>query len=454
MTNENPTLARSIVAALKRHGIRAKSVKVLPENTCAAILTSGLAKSDPSDAHWIALAHAKSLAQRFAKKGGLLIVLQDTEGCFRPLTDKAWWGGMSGLAKTAAREWPKASVRIIDIDRDADTERIVADRLARELMLGGDTLEIGLPADGRRLAPVLVDVKANSTVSVMEPATTWLVPGGARGVTAACVIALARKQGGSFALMGRSVLTDWPTDIPLTDNVNTLREALAIACANAGEKPKPAEISRRASSLLASQEVRDTLAAVEKAGGKALYIIGDITDAASVAAAVEEAEMAFGNIDGLIHGAGVLADKLIADKTREQFDRVFQTKVKGLELVLGVLSRHELKSIALFSSVAARFGNAGQVDYSMANEVLNRVAWSLKAARPAARILSLNWGPWDGGMVTPSLRAKFEMAGISLIPINTGAELFADLVFGVDVGLELCIGSRLPKPEDGAGHAA
>ena len=453
VTNENAGLARALVAALKREGLAAKSAKTLPDDARAVILTTGLADIEAADMHWAALAHAKQLAPSFTKTGGILIVLQDTGGGFRPGEDASTGGGLSGLAKTAAHEWPSACVRVIDIDTSTEASRVIAERIVSELMQGGDTLEIGLTSDGQRLAPVLINLDAGElTRRDTQAASTWLVTGGGRGVTAACVIAQAKQQGGQFALLGRSKLVDWPDDIEPVDDVNALRGALAKAAAAKGEKPIPSKINKRASQLMASREVRTTLAAITAAGGKARYIACDITNAKDVADAVREAESIFGRIDGLIHGAGVLADKAIADKTREQFDRVFLTKTKGLEIVLDALGKRELKSIILFSSVAARFGNAGQVDYAMANEMLNRAAWSLKAARPDTHVMSLNWGPWDGGMVTPALRTHFESAGISLIPIEAGADLFASLVNGADAGIELCIGSGLIGSESGAGH--
>ena len=107
-------------------------------------------------------------------------------------------------------------------------------------------------------------------------------------------------------LIGRS-------DIESVDDVNALRGALAKNMAGKGEKPIPAKINKRASQLMASREVRATLAAITAAGGKARYIACDITNTDDVADAVREAESIFGRIDGLIHGAGVLADKAIAD---------------------------------------------------------------------------------------------------------------------------------------------
>ena len=109
-----------------------------------------------------------------------------------------------------------------------------------------------------------------------------------------------------------------------------------------------------------------------------------------------------GPIRGIIHGAGVLADRLITDKTREQFAMVYGTKVSGLRSLLEATSGDDLRFIVLFGSTTGRFGRSGQVDYAVANEVLNKLAQAEARRRANCRCVSINWGPWDGGMVTPA----------------------------------------------------
>ena len=131
----------------------------------------------------------------------------------------------------------------------------------------------------------------------------------------------------------------------------------------------------------------------------------------------------WGPITGVVHGAGVLADKKIAEKTDEQFDRVFDTKVSGLRALLAATAKDPLTSLCLFSSIAARTGNPGQCDYAMANEVLNLVACAERARRGSTCVVrSIGWGPWEGGMVTPSLKAHFQQMGVALIPLDVGRE--------------------------------
>ena len=93
----------------------------------------------------------------------------------------------------------------------------------------------------------------------------------------------------------------------------------------------------------------------------------------------------------------------------------------GIRNLLHATADDPLKHIILFSSVSARMGNRGQVDYAMANEVLNKMANIEQFKRPDCKIVAINWGPWDGGMVSPSLKKEFERNGIGLIPPAKGA---------------------------------
>ena len=57
----------------------------------------------------------------------------------------------------------------------------------------------------------------------------------------------------------------------------------------------------------------------------------------------------------------------------DQFMKVFDTKLQGFRNLLQATANDKLTHICCFSSVSARIGNVGQVDYAMANEILNKV---------------------------------------------------------------------------------
>ncbi|MCK5666872.1 MAG: SDR family NAD(P)-dependent oxidoreductase, partial [Thiotrichaceae bacterium] len=188
-------------------------------------------------------------------------------------------------------------------------------------------------------------------------------------------------------------------------------------------KATPQSLNAIINPLLANREIKKTLDRIERAGGEAEYRSADVTDKQSVQSAVQSLQTRWGAITGIIHGAGVLADNKIEQKTLEEFEAVYQTKVEGLASLLACCQINSLQHLVLFSSAAGFYGNIGQSDYSMANEILNKVAFRFQALHPKAKVLTLNWGPWDGGMVTPALKEMFKKRGVYIIPLDSGAEL-------------------------------
>ncbi len=187
---------------------------------------------------------------------------------------------------------------------------------------------------------------------------------------------------------------------------------------------------------------------LKTAGSQVTYFSCNVADFNSVEQTITQIHQNFGRIQGIIHGAGVLADKLIREKPEEQFRRVFETKVQGLKNLLKLTRKDPLKVICCFSSVASRTGNTGQVAYAMANEVLNKVSQIEKIEREKKGtpciIKSINWGPWDGGMVSPQLKAHFESQGIALLDIKAGAVAFVDeLNAPLDSAVEVVIGGSM-----------
>lgn len=258
------------------------------------------------------------------------------------------------------------------------------------------------------------------------PDTLHVVSGGGRGVTGRCVVELARRFGGRYLLLGR---TDADGPEPAwasgASGPVELRDAALRAVNSDGPRRTPAEVARSVAAVVAGREVRATLDAVARAGGRVEYRRVDVTDAAALRHALAPARAAGAGELTLLHGAGVLADRPIGRKTVADFERVVAPKVTGLANLLACLPDDRLRHVVLFSSAAGFFGNPGQSDYALANEVLNKAALLLRRRRPGCRVLSLNWGPWDGGMVSEQLKALFAERGIPLIDPGAGAQLLA-----------------------------
>lgn len=457
VTRDGGGIAEALVEELRRRHLRARVVDEVDAAAGAVIFLGGLRELG-SDDEAIAVAReafraAKTFAPRASESGGVFVTLQDTGGDFGLSgSERAWLGGLSGLAKTASLEWAKASVKAIDLERGQRTPRALAELIALELFAGGSEIEVGLCADGRRttLESVLEEPRASRTLAIDERSVI-VCSGGARGVTAATLIALAKQHRPRIVLLGRTPLVAEPAGCAgIADDAGLKRALLSIA-KQEGRTVRPAELGAQARGIFAVREIRDTLAALEAAGSPARYFALDVSCADDLRRVLAEAREDWGPITGIVHGAGVVADKLIAEKTEEQFERVLRTKVDGLRALLAATADDPLSLLVLFSSVAARSGNVGQCDYAMANEMLNKVAARHARQHPGSVVKSLNWGPWEAGMVTPELKRHFTEHGVALIPLDVGARMMLEEL-GDERHVEVVLGGA-PRRASIAGDA-
>jgi len=270
------------------------------------------------------------------------------------------------------------------------------------------------------MLPMINDTQLNSSSVV-------IVSGGGRGITAQCVIYLAQQYHCKFILLGRSqILYPEPEWSLSCQDESELKKQIMLHLTTQNEKPTPKKVQSLYQQLCQSREIKQTLSEIEKVGGKAEYCSVNVTDSQQLKATLRPIIQRWGEITGIIHGAGTLADKLIENKTEQDFDKVYSVKIDGLNSLLGSLEVNRLKFIALFSSFVSFYGNIGQSDYSLANEILNKYAYLLQQKYPKCHVVSIGWGPWDGGMVTPQLKQLFEQQNIKVIPQQTGAQMLAE----------------------------
>ena len=450
----SPELDEALAAELRARGVNAKATSSLPSAATACVYLGGLREvADIDEAIAVnreAFALARLLAERLEKERGLFVTVHDTGASFGtgpmdPL--RAWLAGLPALVKTAGQEWPQASLKAIDLERGGRAPAALAKALVAELLEGGGEAEVALPAAGGRFTLRSVARPVSAGAPVIVPGDVVVVSGGARGVTAACLEEWARESRARFVLLGRTPLAEEPAPCAgITDEAG-LKKALLAEARHQGRNPAPAELGARVHEVLSNREIRRTLAAIAAAGGEARYEPVSVDDAPALGAVLARVRGEWGPVAGLVHAAGVLADRKISQKTDEQFDRVFDTKVKGLRALLAATGDDPLKLLCVFSSVSARCGNNGQADYAMANEVLAKVACAESRRRPQILVKSFGWGPWEGGMVTPQLKERFASLGVPMIPLAAGARMFVDEVRGAERSdVELVLGGE-PKAE-------
>jgi NAD(P)-dependent dehydrogenase (short-subunit alcohol dehydrogenase family) len=277
-----------------------------------------------------------------------------------------------------------------------------------------------------------------------------LVTGGGRGITAQCVVRLAERAKCKFILVGRTSIDEpLPAWVEQTGDEADMKRKVMEDLLAKGEKPLPTKVQKIYKGIVARKEIRETIQAVEQAGGKAEYVSVDIADAQALQEKIAEPVFRLGPVTGVIHGAGNLADKLIEKKTMQDFDSVYSPKVTGLQSVLHAVPSRQLDFLVLFSSIVGFFGNVGQTDYAIANEILNKSAYLLQRQNPNCRVISINWGPWEAGMVTPELKRAFEERGVEIIPVETGARmLLKELLPQSEYPVQIVVGTPPALPAE------
>jgi acyl transferase domain-containing protein/acyl carrier protein/NAD(P)-dependent dehydrogenase (short-subunit alcohol dehydrogenase family) len=437
ITEDGLELSLRIAAELSRRGFKPRVVDLdepfqsgVPERLAGLIVVSHAAGLNERQLwrsiEWLQKA-GPALRRSAAGGGAVFATISRLDGRFgfeaRDSLGDPVSGGLAGLTKSAAREWLDLKCKAFDVSSDWSTASDAAVFVVEELFRAGP-VEIGLSPRGRCTPSVMEESLEHSLSSgpAVQPGDLVVVSGGARGVTAEAALAVARAWRPSLVILGRS--PEPPADpewlVPLKTE-SEIKQAL-IARLPKGTLPKAIESQYR--QILAGREVSSTLARLRAMEIPVEYHAVDVRDLATVRPLMLQLQSRLGPVRGLIHGAGVLADQRIEDKTREQFDRVYQTKVAGLRNLLSAIAADDLRMLGLFSSYTARYGRVGQCDYAIANEVLNKLARQFAIQHHHCRVASFNWGPWDGGMVTGGLKKLFEAEQVGLIPLADGAELF------------------------------
>ncbi|MFC8823912.1 SDR family NAD(P)-dependent oxidoreductase [Streptomyces sp. NPDC057137] len=370
--------------------------------------------------------------------GAVIAVERRTEGAA---------SGLRGFFRSVAREYPDTKATLVEVAADA-TADAVSDALVTELAAterepvvltdGGKRRALRLtPTDLGALAATGAgpagEGQAEAEAAGLDRESVVLLVGGARGITARFARTIASASRCRIELMGRTPVpaaSEDPATVGAAD-----RDGLRAAFLATG-LTSPGEVERLVGAVLAEREVRATVDGLRALGSEVRYHCVDVLDTEVVRATVKDIYAEHGRLDGVVYAAGVIEDKLLAEKSTESFGRVFSTKVDGARAVLDavdVLPRGPRFAV-LFGSIAAALGNRGQSDYAAANDALEELGrrWSTDDRRG----LTVHWGPWaaaetNGGMVTPALMRSYAARGIKLIDPEEGPlSLLRELAWG------------------------
>jgi 3-oxoacyl-(acyl-carrier-protein) synthase/NAD(P)-dependent dehydrogenase (short-subunit alcohol dehydrogenase family)/acyl carrier protein len=356
-------------------------------------------------------------------------------------------GAVTGFTKAYKRERPDALVKAVDFVAGQNASEIAASLLDETLRDPG-AVEIGYK-NGLRWTVGLREQPANDGRPgfALNTNSVFLITGAAGSIVSAVTADLAAASGGTFYLLDLIPEPDANNpDLALfvTDKDGLKRDLFARLKAR-GERATPALVEKELAALERVRAALTAIRAVQAAGGTAHYFSVDLADAASVAKVMEQVRQRSGRIDVLLHAAGLERSHFLPDKEPREFDLVFDVKADGWFNLLHSIGDMPVGATVAFSSVAGRFGNGGQTDYSAANDLLCKYTSSFRTTRPLTRGIVIDWTAWSGiGMATRgSIPKMMELAGIDMLPPEAAIPVIRrELTVGARSG-EIVIGQRL-----------
>ena len=433
--SDETRLAEALAEAREKHGPIGALVHLRP-------LAAVAASEDIDAADWktridrevrslFDLARAARPDLREAGDAGRLLVATAMGGAYGLEQEAAepffpGQGGLTGLIKTVSREWPETRCRTIDFDaRTTPAER--AALVLHELGAEDDEVEVGYRGTRRIAVRPLPAPLSLESAREPVPDSSWvfLITGGARGITAEIAEEIAQRYRPTLVLTGRSPqpAAAEPAATAAAAGAREIKAALIEEGRRSGTIRTPAAVEAALRRILQDREIRAHLETMRRAGATVRYEQVDARDDKAFGRLIGDLYRDYGRIDAVVHGAGVIEDKLIEDKTPESFDRVFGTKVDGALTLARRVRPEDLKLFVMFASVAGRFGNPGQCDYAAANETLTALALHLDRSWPG-RVLSIHWGPWRSGMASAEVQERFAARGVQLVSPAGGRPAF------------------------------
>ncbi|WGV58343.1 SDR family NAD(P)-dependent oxidoreductase [Brevibacillus brevis] len=309
-------------------------------------------------------------------------------------TEQRLFAGLAGLLKTAQIENPKVIGQLIEIDLTEDSVELAEQLRANSLCPTDSQIRYQL---GKRYIAGWSEVAPQVEVSMpWKDNGIYLITGGAGGLGLLFAEEMAEKARGiTLILTGRSALTE----------------------------EKQAQLHKLADN-----------------GTRVEYRQVDVTQKQAVEDLIQSIQADFGDLHGIIHGAGVTRDSFILKKTKEEVQAVLAPKVAGLLHVDEATKGLNLDFFVLFSSAAGGLGNMGQADYATANAFMDNYSTyrneQIALGKRRGQTISINWPLWkEGGMQVGEDTEKRLWDDLGMVAMQTASGincLYQGLASGQD----------------------
>ncbi|MEX2112415.1 MAG: phosphopantetheine-binding protein [Pirellulales bacterium] len=306
-------------------------------------------------------------------------------------------GALTGLMKAIyievaiMREQRSMRAKAVDAPADEPVESLAAN-ICRELGSKEVDYEVAFIGGKRYVQCAYPDKAPVAEFADVRPGGTWVITGGARGITAECALELGRRFGLKLHLIGTTPLREIdPSWRNLSQDGMKSLKAAVMREARAAGRSMEAEWSRVQRDI----EIDRSLRAFSDAHVKTVYHACDVTDAGALAAVLDEIRRVSGPIEGIVHGAGIERSAGYERKSRASVLATLGSKVDGALNLMRLTESDPVKWFVGFGSISGRLGSNGQTDYCLASDALCKLMTWYRAPRPGVRAVGFHWHAWD-----------------------------------------------------------
>jgi len=288
-----------------------------------------------------------------------------------------------GAAQVIPREYPNIKCHCIDFEMPAaekPEDKTLINKLINEITSQSQETVIALRDNYRwvkNYEPVTLEPPAEKSPRLKQEGV-YLITGGLGGIGLVMAEYMARTLQARLILIGRTPLpprSQWQKWL---------------------ETHEPSE--------KISQKIKQILQ-LEELGAKVLMLSADVADMEQMKNLVKQALDEFGEINGVIHAAGIPDGGLIQRRDREMSEQVFASKITGTLILDELLKDEKLDFFILCSSINAVTTPMGQVAYCAANIFMDNFAYFKTLTQQETYSVSINWDAWrEVGMAVEAIK--------------------------------------------------